>query len=244
MKKNKSKNLIKIIVTCVFTFFSVSFLFSQNTKVTYRVTINEYSNYSSTATDDLFKASEFAANFTTFHLIYNNNEMFFFAKKMENLSDEEFENLLLICDINGSYYRQTKNDFLYRIVAEKNLIKNLTCKSKVITNWKLSSEKKIILGYECERADSMVYIDYGNGESNGTYKITAWYCKDFKSIFGPKGFGNLNGLILELNQNLVTYTATNIEESFEEFPFKMTPDLKIIDEKDFFIYFQKLRNKD
>jgi GLPGLI family protein len=218
--------------------------YSQNTKITYKVTLNDYSNLSSEPIKEHFKTTEFASHQAIFNLIYNKNEMFFNAKKAGTISDEEFENLLLICDMDGDYYRQYKDEFSYRLIKEKKYLRNLVCKSKVITNWKLSSDTKIILGYKCKRADSMVLIDYGDGEINTTYSITAWYCEDLKSIFGPKGYGNLRGIILELNQNLVNYTATNIEEYFEPFPFKMNSELKIIDEKDYFNYLQKLRDKD
>jgi GLPGLI family protein len=229
---------------CFTFFFFFSFLYSQNTKVTYKVTLNDYSNFPSQQIKEHFKTTEFATDYALFDLIYNSDEMFFSAKKVENLSDEEFENLLLMCDMDGGYYKQNNDVFLYRVVPETKDIKNLICKSKVVTNWKLSDEKKIILGYECKRADSMVYIDYGDGESISTYTVTAWYCKDIKCTYGPKGFGGLDGLILELNQNLVTYTAIKLEEYPNIFPFKMYPELKIIDEKDFFNYFRKLRNKE
>lgn len=215
-------------------------VFAQNKKVIYKVTLNDFSEVTGKAYNHLH-ATNYAKDFVSFDLIYNLNEMSFKSHKMVNLSGEEYENLLIICDVDVSYYKNKESDLLYKIYEKGNL-KNIASTSKIITNWTYSTEQKMVLGYKCHRADCTVVIDYGDGKLLSTYPITAWYCSEIQSSFGPKGFGGLKGLILELKQNFVTFTATDLKET-DEIPSKIGKGIKIIKEDELVEYIEKMTSK-
>lgn len=74
-------------------------------------------------------------------------------------------------------------------------------------NWKLTSEKKKIGKYECNKA----ILEYKGKSSNKRY-ITAWYCPSINIPYGPIGYSGLPGLIMELDINGTTqYFVNKIE---------------------------------
>ena len=68
-------------------------------------------------------------------------------------------------------------------------------------SWKLTTEKNIILGYQCKLA----YSDYRGRK----YKV--WYTTEIPIIFGPWKLGNLPGLILKAEiDNKFSFEAKRI----------------------------------
>ncbi len=68
-------------------------------------------------------------------------------------------------------------------------------------DWKVTGETKMILGHPCLKAE---ITDTLGG-------ITAWFAMDVKVPYGPKGYGQLPGLILELKiHDKTTIRATEI----------------------------------
>lgn len=74
-----------------------------------------------------------------------------------------------------------------------------------ITPWKLSSETKTILGYNCAKAS------YYNEERREN--IVVWYTDKLRATLGPEGFNSLPGAVLQVNINEGEriVTATKIE---------------------------------
>ncbi len=69
-------------------------------------------------------------------------------------------------------------------------------------DWKVSGETKMILGHPCLKAKMT--------DTSGV--ITAWFAMDIKVPFGPKEYGQLPGLILELKiHDKTTIVAHEIE---------------------------------
>ena len=70
-------------------------------------------------------------------------------------------------------------------------------------NWKLETETRTIKGYPCKKATT-------KGKDGG--EIVAWYAEDIQTSSGPESFGNLPGLIMELNINdaEIVFTALDI----------------------------------
>ena len=93
----------------------------------------------------------------------------------------------------GEYVSQT--EFMGRLF----LIKDQ--REKV--NWKLSGETKEIAGYKCQKATA---------ERDST-TMEAWFAPDIPVSSGPRGIGQLPGMILELGieDGMLTYTATKVE---------------------------------
>ena len=65
-------------------------------------------------------------------------------------------------------------------------------------NWKLTNESKTIDGYTCYKATN----EYIVVNSKGTFKhpVIAWFCPQIPIPIGPRGYGGLPGLILELQE--------------------------------------------
>jgi GLPGLI family protein len=85
--------------------------------------------------------------------------------------------------------------------------------------WELTQEQKKIGEFICYKA-------YANSTFKNKIKIEAWYSPVIQQSFGPKGYGGLPGLILELTENRITYIATNVKLNINE-PFVL--DFKDID---------------
>lgn len=72
--------------------------------------------------------------------------------------------------------------------------------------WKLTGKQKTVAGYPCQEA---VYADTA-------IKAVAWFCPQIPVSSGPGGFGNLPGMILELNfdngDRIITAKKVEINE--------------------------------
>jgi GLPGLI family protein len=80
------------------------------------------------------------------------------------------------------------NNLLGLIKKEKYIITD-----SLITNWRLTNETKIIDSYLCYKAT------YNHSVKSMQGLVTAWYCPELPFSFGPKGYGGLPGLIVELS---------------------------------------------
>lgn len=76
-------------------------------------------------------------------------------------------------------------------------------------NWELINETKTVGDYKCYKATlkRSVVLD---GKSKD-YQVIAWFSPELPYEFGPKEFGGLPGLILELQDDKVTFVASKIE---------------------------------
>ena len=68
--------------------------------------------------------------------------------------------------------------------------------------WKLLKQTKTIDGYLCYKA--IMNSDITKKE------VTAWYCPDIAIGFGPKHYFGLPGLIMELNDKVVTFVIESV----------------------------------
>jgi GLPGLI family protein len=94
------------------------------------------------------------------------------------------------------FLRITLQDFMGKKYRIEDTVK--------ITPWKLGSETKSILGYECKQAS---YADEDRKQN-----IVAWYTERIKPFLGPEVFSTLPGTVLavDINEGERTITATAI----------------------------------
>lgn len=108
---------------------------------------------------------------------------------------------------DDNYYTNSKNKEVLiekEFSGEKFIIKNN------LLEWKLMNETKIINNYVVYKALATKEIETRKGKTN--VQITAWYCPAIPIQFGPKEYGGLPGLILELNYGKrLNFLATRIE---------------------------------
>src|SRR5690606_33728451 len=89
---------------------------------------------------------------------------------------------------------------------------------------------KMINNRKCYKATTIYQVKYGKKEF--THPVVAWYSPELPFNFGPQGYGNLPGLILELQIRNATFTAYEIETDLnQEIDFStLLKNVKIISE--------------
>lgn len=102
--------------------------------------------------------------------------------------------------------------------------------------WKLTNETKQILGYTCLKATRKITVQvsaprmmvFGGGSANPTrdtsrpqpreIEVVAWYAQDIISPVGPDSYGQLPGVILQLDSDngAMVYTALEIKKEVDQ----------------------------
>ena len=103
--------------------------------------------------------------------------------------------------------------------------KNIYQQSAKIIDWKLHEDTKKIDGYLCYKATNVYKVEYGEKVFN--HPVVAWFCPELPYQYGPNGYGNLPGLILELQVRNVVFGADKIEfTNIEPIDFSFLNDAK------------------
>lgn len=220
--------------------FYTCFCFSQVRTIEYKVisidTIKE--NIPDMFLDEISKNNKNISK-VTHTLLFDENNMKFFTTKPFDLPDNEYDITLIMSDIVGTTYRKRNTNEVFNERQSFDNFKNFITTSKFITNWKITNETKTINGYYCIKATSLLAVDYGDLEQNQLYPITAWFCPDLKYPYGPRGIGGLPGIILELNQNIITFYASKIELKEKLIDILMPTNKKVITTAEMYNDFKK-----
>jgi GLPGLI family protein len=118
------------------------------------------------------------------------------------------------------------------LCQSKILGENIYTKKDLMSDWILTNESKIIDGLACYKATRTINIKNPKGEF--TYPVIAWYCPQIPHKYGPNGYGNLPGLILELQVRNVSFFTKKIDfNSDEQFDTNFLKKAKILTEEQF-----------
>lgn len=82
--------------------------------------------------------------------------------------------------------------------------------SRPYQKWELSDESKMIGDYLCFKATTFYTVKTPQGKVF-KYDFTAWYTPQLPYRFGPAGYGNLPGLIIELQGEGFTYGVKKVQ---------------------------------
>ena len=94
------------------------------------------------------------------------------------------------------------------------------------------NESKEIEGFWCYKATSTKVVV--NRKGTFRFPIIAWYCPKIPFSFGPNGYGNLPGLILELQVRNVVYGVKKIDLNLKKMPTLPIPkDYPVITNEQF-----------
>lgn len=97
--------------------------------------------------------------------------------------------------------------------------------------WELTNETKEIEGFLCYKATSKKVVI--NTKGTFQFPVIAWYCPKIPFSYGPNGYGNLPGLILELQVRNVVFGVKKIDLNLEKTPLiPKIKDYKIVTEKE------------
>lgn len=181
---------ILLLSSCLFSFLTV---FAQNTEGV--ITFEEKMNLHRRIQNEEMKARvpEFRSN--NMELIFRGDECIY--KAIEEEEDED-------ANAGGGGVRMVfrrPNVEIYRNYATSKRIeqRDMMDKKYLIETdikqpaWKLGTETKKILGYECTQATL--------NDTARKQEIVAWFTMDLPLTAGPQNYGSLPGMILELDIN-------------------------------------------
>lgn len=205
------KNSTIVIVTFILLLTQIAFCQEKINHVTYGIELKKSKDNNQTLYDGLISNVESKLKQVTFDLNYNSS-IAKFSMNANSLSDEDTSVILDIADMLGKvYYNRGNCDTIYSSNEKFKNFKNHTSFSISKTEWMLIYEKKIINGFECTKALGTLEKNDGDGEKNKYDGIVAWFCPKIKTSFGPKSYGGLSGLIMELELPLVTFKAMSMD---------------------------------
>lgn len=179
---------ILLLSSCLFSFLTV---FAQNTEGV--ITFEEKMNLHRRIQNEEMKARvpEFRSN--NMELIFRGDECIY--KAIEEEEDEETNTgnvRMVFRRPNVEIYRNyaTSKRVEQRDMMDKKYLIETDIKQ---TAWKLGTETKKILGYECTQATL--------NDTARKQELVAWFTMDLPLTAGPQNFGSLPGMILELDIN-------------------------------------------
>lgn len=109
---------------------------------------------------------------------------------------------------------------------------NYLLKTDALKDWVLENETKEIEGFLCYKATSTKKVI--RPEKTFVFPVIAWYCPKIPVSFGPNGYGNLPGLILELQVRNVVYGVKKIDLNLLKTPIMSQPkDYPVINQEEF-----------
>lgn len=143
-----------------------------------------------------------------FELAFNNSASRYSTQPMLQLEgDKATAYAIIFLDANRVYYLNSRDNIKLTEVdafGENFIIKE----NDTSIDWKTTSMSKKIGDYTCYKATAIITTSNSKGIFNK--EVVAWYTPQIPFNFGPKGYGGLPGLILELEEGTLRYYATNI----------------------------------
>lgn len=201
--------------------------------VTYSIELKISKDNNQSYYNDLISDLESKLKQITFDLHYNAS-ISKFSMNNNSLSKEDNNVILDIADMLGrEYYSKLNCDTVYTKNEKIKTLKDYTSYTLNRTKWMVTNETKIINGYECIKAIATLEKNYGDGEIIKVYDIVAWFCNKIPYPFGPKSYGGLPGIILELEQPLVIFKAESLDY-YNDYVNLTIPTKNIISESDMF----------
>ncbi len=140
-----------------------------------------------------------------FDLFFNKKESIFKLQNKLHVNESSLTTVA-VSGTKGVFY----NNFKERLRQVNSYGNLFIIKYHMLDNkkWKLLDENKKIGEYNCYKALTSYSID---GEK---FNVEAWFTPEITARFGPKGFNNLPGLIIELtiiNRTKVTFYLKTLE---------------------------------
>lgn len=117
------------------------------------------------------------------------------------------------------YYTNIKNDEMFKQTSTLGKYFRVTFTSP---KWKITKEKREILGYVCYKAKSL----------EGDNQVIAWFTPELSFSYGPLYYNGLPGLILKLTNSKLVFEAETIDLNPSDFQLNIpTKGEKISSEK-------------
>lgn len=209
------KNFIPII--CFFTInFLVDSIKSQSLKVIY--TASAISKFSEQNSDNI-SSNNFLAfeelmmkSSVNFILKANGNKsVYHIQKELNQNNNPQYEIIKILFGSLDLFFVDYIND---EFINQKNAYGEYFLLPLEKLTWEFSDETKKIGDYLCFKA--VTHYTTSNGGGKFKKKVIAWYAPTIENEFGPRGYFGLPGLILELRDHNLLFTATEISIATQE----------------------------
>jgi len=229
----------KIVLLFIILLATTGFAQGKNISVQYTLVIqNEPELFKSNALlRNSFENAMRDSNQITFELIVTKNGSIFFDKKKletdSNIGSNGFA--MAMASYMGIIY-----DLKDRVLIQYTLLgENIYSESDLKSNWELTNETKLIDNYLCYKATNIYKVT--NETKTFLHPVTAWYCPQIPYRYGPNGYSNLPGLILELQVRNVVFGAKTIKLDSElDFDLKFLDKIKILSQKEIEEAYEKM----
>lgn len=195
-----------ILFISIFLIFNYANSQSLNGYIEYSLNIGDDEELSKGELGHSFNEAKENSSYITFILEFNQNEMNFYTNSVE-VDGVKTSFSKAFSGVNGVYYRKIKDSIVLNSIDDY-VIGKIILKKKIKVDWKLHNETKKIQDFICYKASTT--IKYNNGVGNFQKKLIVWYCPKIPYSYGPKGYGELPGIILEFQENNVVIGAKKI----------------------------------
>lgn len=214
-------------------------------KISYGVTLHLDRNTQTYKIHEEFRPgvvskAESVASEIDFALIFNNSfSIFYLEDKL--FSDNRAAEFAIR---NTKYFGRIKQQSQNYITEELQESFGKFLVARPYQKWQKHDETKVIGDYTCFKATTSYIITNSKGKKF-KHEFTAWYTPQLPYKFGPAGYGNLPGLIIELQGRDFSYGVKKIRffDKGEKSKRNVMPKLKrkkLISEEEF----KKLAAKD
>lgn len=193
---------------------------TQNTKpisghVIYSTEFIENKTLKESKSWDLFLMMQNKIKDVKFELIFNNNQSLFqiYEPSIINLNNTEVQAATITIG-KGEFYKNLLDSVFLRKVKSggEELIIALDPENHLAETWTIKEdESKTIQGFLCYKAIRQKTVTNSKGDHKFT--IEAWFSPEIPVGLGPKEFGDLPGLILELKDTHYVFYAQDIKTS-------------------------------
>ena len=199
------KITILLLLTTVFGFSQV-----KNGSIAYSLVLTEDKEFLSLeGMGSIYKMAIEDAKNIEFSLNFDAQESYFKIKDIMNSNTADSDIAKSFSGYSAPIYSNSLTKKTLQTSSENFFPKDkYIVEKEMVNDWVLRSETKMIDNYLCYKAETVNVVV--NPKGTFRHPVTAWYCPKIPFPFGPKGYGNLPGLILELQVRNVVFGAKSI----------------------------------
>ena len=190
--------------------FSLSQVFSQNYgKAIYSVKFDNSFEIKENVLKECLDKAKQSSQYVKFVLEFSDNKTLFYHDFLEK-DETDIKFVLMFCGYTTSVFSDLSEKYCYYNNTETIFLRKdqYLIKKPLLNNWEITNERKKIGEYECYKA--ICNYEIFNSRGKFAHTAVAWYCPSIPLHAGPKEFGNLPGLIVELYDKNVTYGLEKI----------------------------------
>ena len=196
--------------------------------------------------DELLNYVDLNSEDISFNLYFTKSKSIFYLTDKIKAPEKKISLPSIKAEIIGVFFINTEIGKYYNQVStygNKFIIEDSIKKIK----WEFVNEKKKIDKFICYKAQfsTKIYLDDGEGgkiEKNKTVEV--WYAPEIPFPTGPLGYCGLPGLIIELHDDIFTYTLKSLNLNIKKSnKINMPKEGKLLSRKEYDIIYLELKNK-